>query len=193
MGNESKLMTFVKIENGQFALNGHKYEFTGAVDHIGNNLTHGHYVTFLKFDSGKWMKFDDEHFQECTIQQANTRNNYILLFKKITSTAEFDISTIESNTKDQTKPDKIQSEIDQRIAELEYRQTKTLQEKSELRRLKNNRCKRNARMNETQGQTDTRRLKNRQNMNLTRKNETQERTNENDKVEEESGKSWRNC
>ena len=53
-----------------------------SLDHIGDTPKSGHYVTFLKQDSGKWIKFDDEESKDCSLKQANTRNNYILLFKR---------------------------------------------------------------------------------------------------------------
>jgi hypothetical protein len=82
VGHQPKLMTYVKVEKGRFDFSDHAYEFVSALDHIGDTPKSGHYVMFLKLDTGKWVKFDDEDSEECSLKQANTRNNYILLFKR---------------------------------------------------------------------------------------------------------------
>ena len=82
MGNESKLTTFVKIEEGHVNVSTVEYEMIGAVDHIGETPNEGHYVTFLKQNSNDWIKFDDEVNTKCSLNEANNENNYILLLKK---------------------------------------------------------------------------------------------------------------
>ena len=82
IGLQPKVLTFVKIEKEIDLLKGQKYELIGTLDHKGESTTNGHYVTFLKDGSGQWRCFDDKITRKCRFQEANTRNNYLLLFKK---------------------------------------------------------------------------------------------------------------
>ena len=82
VGNEPKVTTFVKVEQELVLSANQVYDVIATLDHIGSSPYSGHYVTFLKQHSGQWKLFDDERSKMCTLRQANTRNNYILVFKK---------------------------------------------------------------------------------------------------------------
>ena len=64
--NGEKVTTFVKL-GAELILpneeNGVKYELLGMLNHIGHTRKSGHYVTYLKLQSDKWMKFDDDFTQ----------------------------------------------------------------------------------------------------------------------------------
>ena len=82
--NLQKVMTLVKIENELVlpSTDRDKYEPVAALNHIGTTRNTGHYVTYLKIDSDQWMLLDDTNIQLSSLEQANTADNYILLFKK---------------------------------------------------------------------------------------------------------------
>ena len=77
-----KVTTFVRMEKEIVIPDDQTYEVVGIIDHVGNSPLCGHYVTYLKQDSGQWKLFDDESSKSCTFKQANNRNNYLILFKK---------------------------------------------------------------------------------------------------------------
>ena len=81
VGNAPKVTTFVRIEKEILLPEDHVYELNGIIDHIGNSPLSGHYVTYLKQDSGQWKLFDDERSKSCTFKQANNHNNYLLMLK----------------------------------------------------------------------------------------------------------------
>ena len=99
VGNQPKLCTPVKFEDELVIPGGHKYEPIATLDHIGNTPTNGHYVTFLKLAPCKWIKFDDKISKICTIKEANTRNNYILLFKMKEETHSHNLDMNQENEK----------------------------------------------------------------------------------------------
>merc|ERR1712208_175800 len=80
--------TFVKVEQELGMSKSHVYEIVATGDHIGNSPFNGHYVTYLKQKSGQWKIFDDERSQSCTFKKANSRNNYLLLFKQTSLISE---------------------------------------------------------------------------------------------------------
>ena len=79
-----KIMTFVKIESElQLPIVGeNKYEPVGFLNHIGESRDRGHYITYLKQNSNHWIRFDDTNVCYATFEEANTEDNYILLFTK---------------------------------------------------------------------------------------------------------------
>ena len=97
IGNEPKVTTFIRIESELVLPNHQSYEVVGTIDHIGSSPVSGHYVTFVKQSSGKWRIFDDERSELCTFKQANTRNNYLLLFKKKSELSETVGNDIDKN------------------------------------------------------------------------------------------------
>jgi ubiquitin C-terminal hydrolase len=82
VGIQPKVSTFVEFKNELVLPGGHEYEPIATVYHIGKTPSSGHYVTNLKLKSGHWMTFDDEVSRICSLKEANTNNNYILLFKR---------------------------------------------------------------------------------------------------------------
>ena len=81
--DEPKLLTRVEFDNNIILQNGCRYEPIATIDHIGKTQLSGHYITFLKFNEDKWIKFDDKKSQECSRKDANSSNNYIILLKKM--------------------------------------------------------------------------------------------------------------
>ena len=59
IGNAPKVTTFVKIENEIVFPQDQTYEVIATLDHIGSSPSNGHYVTYLKQESGQWKFFDD--------------------------------------------------------------------------------------------------------------------------------------
>ena len=61
----------------------HRYELVATVTHKGPNVKSGHYLAHLKTDSGQWVCCNDEVTTRSSLQEANTADNYILLFKTV--------------------------------------------------------------------------------------------------------------
>ena len=74
-------MTTVEV-GAQTNINGIEYELVGTVDHRGNKLDIGHYVSHVKREKGPWVFCDDAHITVATLDRVNNDDNYIFLFKK---------------------------------------------------------------------------------------------------------------
>ena len=135
IGNQPKVMTYVKIVQGLLLLSSHTYELVATLDHIGDTPRNGHYVTFLKIDSGNWIKFDDERSMACSLKQANTRNNYILLFKRKVILNKPQVSVIVSQASCSVQQDDLRDQIDldTKIKKLEAKLMKSIEEKDCLK------------------------------------------------------------
>ena len=81
-GTNQKVMTFVNIDAELELPSKEIYETVAIINHIGETTSSGHYVTHLRDDSGQWMLFDDTFSRTSSLKEANTAENYILLFKK---------------------------------------------------------------------------------------------------------------
>ena len=68
VGNQPKVNTFIKIESELILPSGQKYELIATLDHIGETPMSGHYITFLKLSTGRWRKFDDDTFVDCSVR-----------------------------------------------------------------------------------------------------------------------------
>ena len=62
-----------------------KYELVAALDHRGSTISSGHYVTYTKQDTGTWLQHNDTTITPALLDQVNTGDNYILLYKKKTT------------------------------------------------------------------------------------------------------------
>ena len=82
--NHPKIRTFVEIEDEVLLPNGSKLEPIAIIDHIGATPRSGHYVTYLKSTPDKWIRYDDENCRQCTLKDANSELNHLMLFKKKT-------------------------------------------------------------------------------------------------------------
>ena len=76
-----KVITEVNIEE-VLIFNNNSYEPICLLNHIGTQRDQGHYVTHSKTDSGKWMLYDDNDIYLSSLKQANSNENYLVLFKK---------------------------------------------------------------------------------------------------------------
>ena len=81
-GKGQKIKTFVKIEDELNLPGNNIYKPLAILNHIGHTQNSGHYVTYRKTDSGQWMFFNDTFNKPSSLQEANTADNYILLFHK---------------------------------------------------------------------------------------------------------------
>ena len=57
------------------------YELVAVVVHLGNNLSSGHYVCFMK-RNGLWYCADDTRIKECTAFEATSQQAYLLFYEK---------------------------------------------------------------------------------------------------------------
>ena len=81
-GTGQKIMTNVKIDEELVLPNTETYEAIGALNHVGETTSSGHYVTHLRDNFGQWILFDDTFNISSSLKEANSKDNYILLFKK---------------------------------------------------------------------------------------------------------------
>ena len=81
-GLYDKVMTHVKLETELVLPNEVTYEPIAALNHIGGTINSGHYVTHLQNEFGQWMLFNDTFNRLSSINEANSVDNYILLFKR---------------------------------------------------------------------------------------------------------------
>ena len=72
-----KVMTHVKVATN--------YEPVAFLNHKGFIKTAGHYVVYIKNESGQWILFDDINNTPASFEAANTKENYVLMFKQIGS------------------------------------------------------------------------------------------------------------
>ena len=130
VGDKPKISTFVQFNNELILPNGDLYEPVATLDHRGDSPVSGHYVTFLKLED-TWVEFNDDVVTKTSLENANNKNNYLLLFKmKSEKTAE--LNEIEMQ---QSKDSKYQQEIKEvldHIQILEAKLMKTKEEKKEL-------------------------------------------------------------
>ena len=78
-----KLRVMVTVDSVLVLVHGHRYELVATVTHKGPNVKSGHYLAHLKTDSGQWVCCNDEVTTRSSLQEANTADNYILLFKTV--------------------------------------------------------------------------------------------------------------
>ena len=81
-GKGQKIKTFVKIGDELKLPRNNIYKPLALLNHIGQTQNEGHYVTYRKTDSGQWMFFNDTFNRSSSLKEANSVDNYILLFKK---------------------------------------------------------------------------------------------------------------
>ena len=87
--------TYVKFGEELCLQTGDVYEVVGVLDHLGSTLKAGHYVTYLKSDLGHWFLYNDSEVTHSSLKEANTKENYILLFKKKISASGSSTHTVE--------------------------------------------------------------------------------------------------
>ena len=59
-----------------------QYELVGVVDHRGNTMASGHYVSYIRSEKRPWMFCDDNNISSSSLERVNNEDNYILLLKK---------------------------------------------------------------------------------------------------------------
>ena len=80
-----KVMTHVKVATRLKLPNNANYEPVAFLNHKGFIKTAGHYVVYIKNESGQWILFDDINITPASFEAANTTENYVLMFKQIGS------------------------------------------------------------------------------------------------------------
>ena len=104
------MTTYVKFGTELRLPNGDVYEVVGVLDHWGDTLKAGHYVTYLKTESGQWFLYNDAQVHKASISWTNTKDNYILLFERknghselyIESAADHLVQVAETSEKEKT-------------------------------------------------------------------------------------------
>ena len=76
----AKTTTLVMTED-VMDFHGHNYQLVGTVDHLGDTLSHGHWVTRLRSEEGQWLLYNDAQVSNCSSVSVVSGNNVLLLFK----------------------------------------------------------------------------------------------------------------
>ena len=92
--NGFKVLTLVKFEEEIVFPNGIKYKVLGTLCHRGLTVNAGHFVTYTKSENDNWLLFDDTNIQQCSMNEANNPDNYIILCNKIGEVAGNDIEEL---------------------------------------------------------------------------------------------------
>ena len=167
--NGPKVTTLVRIDNNLDLPTAGSYEPISILSHRGATLAGGHYVNYMKIETGQWILFNDTIISLSSLENANTGDNYILLFKR-----KISVSTENKQEINTEKNTQNIEELDLQIKNLENKHSKNSLEKAELRKLKDKRRKKVSIQNETEEQCEKRKQKNRERMQGRRENETNE-------------------
>ena len=76
------MLTLVKLETELILNNGVEYEVKAIVSHWGNTIREGHYVSYLKNETGQWWLLNDSSATLTSLSEANTRDNYVMLLER---------------------------------------------------------------------------------------------------------------
>lgn len=71
----------ISDDSGSTEITRVSYKLVAVVVHIGNKLSSGHYVCYMK-RNGLWYNADDEHVKECTPFEATNQQAYLLFFER---------------------------------------------------------------------------------------------------------------
>ena len=94
------------------------YELVAVVVHLGNNLSSGHYVCFMK-RNGLWYCADDARIKECTAFEATSQQAYLLFYEKADASdvpeveVPHNLSSFPSATDSKQNPSKENMQIQQ--------------------------------------------------------------------------------
>ena len=61
-----------------------KYKLICLAEHVGHNMSHGHYTSHTRRDK-QWWKFDDEHYQRVSESSALNRQAYLMFYQRVTA------------------------------------------------------------------------------------------------------------
>lgn len=75
-----KIVTCVKIPE-IIILDGVEYEPVASLEHLGNSMDSGHFITFTKVNNQTWLKHDDEKSSVTKFSEVG-KNAYIVMLKK---------------------------------------------------------------------------------------------------------------
>ena len=71
----------ISDDSGSTEITRVSYKLVAVVVHIGNKLSSGHYVCYMK-RNGLWYNADDAHVKECTPFEATNQQAYLLFFER---------------------------------------------------------------------------------------------------------------
>ena len=134
-----KVTTYIKFGTEVRLPNGDVYEVVGVLDHWGSTLKAGHYVTHLKTESGQWFLYNDTQVQHSSLNDANSKENYILLLKRKTVSSEFSTHNVEIETVEEPKESYIREVEESAQNKQEKNNPAELENSSLSRDTKNNR------------------------------------------------------
>ena len=63
------------------------YDLMGVIQHIGQTIQGGHYVSLCKHSTGKWHRFNDDHVEQINETEIVNGNAYILIYMRQRSSA----------------------------------------------------------------------------------------------------------
>ena len=60
-----------------------KYELVGALNHQGNTISSGHFVSYVRSENGPWLLCNDTSITTTYLDKVISADNYILLYSKV--------------------------------------------------------------------------------------------------------------
>lgn len=80
--NTSKSILPLKLTSN---VNGEEYQLVSLIEHIGQDMTIGHYVTYKKFKDS-WFLTSDENVQRVSLETVSTSTSaYLIFYERLNS------------------------------------------------------------------------------------------------------------
>ena len=103
-----KVDQFVQIAKELFISDSCTYQPTAIISHEGESKDSGHYITHRKNENEEWICCNDTQITSSSLSEANSKNNYIILFQMtekdvIPDSVVQDLLVNENEGKDYTK------------------------------------------------------------------------------------------
>ena len=76
-----KLTNLIQLEDVLKMPGGEEYTPTVIISHYGKSVNNGHYIAFVKNDSGHWWQCDDAATSQSSLHDATTKDNYLIVFR----------------------------------------------------------------------------------------------------------------
>jgi hypothetical protein len=134
--NGKKFTNLIQLEDVLKMPGGEEYMPIVIISHIGKSLHSGHYIAFVKSESDNWWKCNDTMTTLSSLLDANTKDNYSIVFKKLCysylSFSKLDEAPIEKLISKNQSSEGKKASISKEIEQLETASTTNLNEECKL-------------------------------------------------------------
>ena len=81
---------FVQIDNKGFFVDSFNYQPIAIISHEGSSKDSGHYITHRKNENDEWILCNDYQITRSSLVEANSKNNYVILFLRVDNVLPLD-------------------------------------------------------------------------------------------------------